>query len=395
MEMVILRTNRPVSGDRLAVPVSALSHEPDQLSIVVVDLSTKDLLRVRRDPQVIDAAPPMPMVLIEPVAGTGEAESSATTGQPPEVSWGVQAVGAAASNFTGEGVVVAVLDTGIDPNYAKHPAFSGVEIVAKNFTQESDGDEKGHGTHCAGTIFGRTTDECRIGVAPGVGKALIGKILGTGGGSTDAVLKGILWAYQEGAQVISMSLGIDFPGFREQLATIYPQKLATSMALAGYRANVRLFDRLSQVTSGRDGFVQGAVVVAAAGNESARKVNPIYRVTTAPPAAAELFLSVAALEKTADPAKPYAVASFSNTGARVAVPGVDSRSAKVGGGLVSMSGTSMATPHVAGAAALWAQKLMKQGGFQATRVIDRLERSTKELPYLDPDDVGLGLVQAP
>jgi subtilisin family serine protease len=137
--------------------------------------------------------------------------------------------------------------------------------------------------------------------------------------------------------------------------------------------------------------------VAAVGNESQRDVDPRYRITVAPPAAAELFLSVAAVDRKPDSQQaPYAVTSFSNTGARLAAPGVDIMSAKLGGGLAIMSGTSMAAPHVAGIAALWAEKLMKQGiPFRATRVIDEIERSTDRLPYLDPDDVGLGLVQAP
>src|SRR5262249_15571769 len=159
---------------------------------------------------------------------------------------------------------------------------------------DPDEDTDGHGTHCAGTIFGRTTDGCRIGVAPGIRKALIGKVIGAGGSSTDAIFKAILWAYQSGAQVISMSLGMDFPRYQEKLSVIFRQRLATSMALAGYGANIRLFDRLSQVTSARTGFIQGAIVVAAAGNESQRDLNPQYRITVAPPAAADLFLSVAA-----------------------------------------------------------------------------------------------------
>lgn len=389
MELVIFRSTKPVAKD--TVPVSTLSHGSGELSVTVEDLVGSALADVRRDPQVIAAAPPIPMQLIRPLG-----PPAGVTSLTPPVNWGVQAVGAAASAYTGAEVTVAVLDTGIDPAQ-RTSAFAGLQIEAKNFTDEPGEDLDGHGTHCAGTIFGRTTEGCRIGVAPGVAKALIGKVIGRDGGSTDAIFKAILWAYQNGAQVISMSLGIDFPGYLERLSGFLPKQLATSMALAGYRANVRLFDRLSQVTSGQDGLVQGTVVVAAAGNESQRDVDPRYRVTVAPPAAAELFLSVAALAKLPDGQQAtYRVAPFSNTGARLAAPGVDIVSAKLGGGLAVMSGTSMATPHVAGVAALWAERLMKQGiPFRATGVIDEIVRSSARLTYLDPDDVGLGLVQAP
>ena len=105
---------------------------------------------------------------------------------------------------------MAVLDTGID---AAHAAFAGVSIVERDFTGEGNGDQHGHGTHCAGTIFGRDVQNTRIGVAPGVTKAFIGKVLGTNGGASDEIVNAIQWAVDQGAHVISMSLGMDFPGF--------------------------------------------------------------------------------------------------------------------------------------------------------------------------------------
>jgi hypothetical protein len=388
MELIILRSNKSPHRDN--VPVSTLSHEPGELSVSVEDVHRKDQLTLQRDPGVIGIAPPMPVQLIHSL-------DASATDIVPSVSWGVETVGATRCVFTGAGVTVAVLDTGIDPAWKTLPAFAGIDIKMRNFTTGPDEDRDGHGTHCAATVFGRPTAGCRIGVAPGVERVLIGKVIGEREGSTDSIFKAILWAYETGAQVISMSLGMDFPGYQEKLSATLPQRLATSMALAGYRANVRLFDRLSQLTSARDGFLQGAVVVAAAGNESQREVDPTYRITVAPPAAAELFMSVAALGQNVDTLpNRYIIAPFSNTGARVAAPGVGILSAKLGGGLTCMSGTSMATPHVAGVAALWGEKLMKQGfPFRASRVIEVLERSTIDLPYLDRDDVGLGLVQAP
>ena len=138
----------------------------------------------------------MPMKLIAPVALNLPAQPAATT-----VTWGVQAVRADTSPFTGNGIVVAVLDTGIDPN---HPAFAGVELVRKNFTDAGDDDDHGHGTHCAGTIFGRDVNNTRIGIARGVTKAMIGKVLGGNGGGSDVVMQAIQWATNSGANVISM-----------------------------------------------------------------------------------------------------------------------------------------------------------------------------------------------
>jgi subtilisin family serine protease len=81
------------------------------------------------------------------------------------MGWGVRAIRADMSPYSGEGVIVAVLDTGID---AAHPAFAGMELVQRDFTGAGNGDVHGHGTHCAGTIFGRDVDGLRV-VAVGAG----------------------------------------------------------------------------------------------------------------------------------------------------------------------------------------------------------------------------------
>lgn len=167
------------------------------------ELSKREVMDLARDSTIAGMAPIMRTKLITPIA-------AAPGGAQPEPTWGIHAVGAAASEFTGAGVIVAVLDTGID---SAHPAFAGVNVVERDFSGDGNGDRQGHGTHCAGTIFGRDVDGTRIGVARGVTEARIGKVLGDdGSGDTDMMLRGINWAVDQGANVISMSLGFDFPG---------------------------------------------------------------------------------------------------------------------------------------------------------------------------------------
>jgi subtilisin family serine protease len=194
---------------------------------------------------------------------------------------------------------------------------------------------------------------------------------------------------------MSMSLGLDFPGlvayWTENGMALQP---ATSRALEGYRDNLRLFGTLADVMGASGPFGRAALVVAATGNESQREAPVPYTIGVAPPAASEGFVAVAALGRTSDGA--LAVASFSNSGATVAAPGVDILSANVGGGFTVMSGTSMAAPHVAGAAALWAESLLAAAGrIDPSLLLARLTGNSRELPGVDPLDAGAGLVRSP
>lgn len=389
---VILRSAGPAvagtPGARASAPSGVTFAPSPAVTIEVDDLAPARAVEVARSRDVVAVAPVVPMKLIAPVPLNVPAD-------PLQAgpTWGVQAVGADTSPFTGRGVIVAVLDTGIDP---QHPAFAGVALERRNFTNAGDDDQHGHGTHCAGTIFGRAVNGTRIGVAPGVERAMIGKVLGGNGGGSDTIVQAIQWAIAGGANVISMSLGIDFPGFVSELtARGVPLELATSMALEGYRANVLLFERLASLIKAQNSFLQAALLVAAAGNESRREVSAEFEIAVSPPAVADGVVSVAALGRGPN---GLTIATFSNVGARVSGPGVGVLSAKPGGGLQSMNGTSMATPHVAGVAALWAEKLRIAGQFNGQLLADRLVGSAT-LDGLqagfDPQDVGAGLVRAP
>ena len=377
------RPRGPVAGPTGGTSTdAALQVEVDEL-----DRRASRAVAARRDVRAV--APVIPMRLILPVPRPEDAEPAAEG-----VAWGITAVKADQSPFDGSDVVVAVLDTGIAN---QHPAFAGVTLVERDFTGEGNGDTHGHGTHCAGTVFGRDVEGTRIGVAPGVKKALIGKVLGNDGGGSDAIVRAINWAVEEGAHVISMSLGIDFPGFVDLLITQQglPIDLATTVALEGYRQNVLLFERLAALVRAREAFGETTVIVAAAGNESRRDENADFEIACSPPAVSEGLISVAALGRSGT---RYSVAPFSNTNVIVSGPGVGIQSARHTGGLVAMSGTSMATPHVAGVAALWMQRLAQDGPVPGSLLASRLIASGTTADVtgtFDVADVGSGMVQSP
>jgi subtilisin family serine protease len=349
----------------------------------VADLSIKDIRDLRRDPTVSAAAPEMPVALVKPVAMPGQA--AATT------AWGISAIRADQSAYDGRGTVVAVLDTGIT---RIHPAFAGVNLVERDFTGEGNGDPNGHGTHCAGTIFGRDVNGTRIGVARGITKALIGKVLGAkGAGSSDALFQAIHWALNGGAQVLSMSLSFDFPSLvSKNVASGWPVDLATSRALEAYRQNLRMLDALMMVVNARVAMDGGSVVVAAAGNES----KPQYKLSVSIPAAAQGVISVGALNWDAN---GLSVADFSNTLPEVSAPGVNVLSAEPNGGLIPQSGTSMAAPHVAGIAAMWWQMLRASTpNVRAPNVVAQLLSTARTggfAPNVNIPDRGAGLITAP
>jgi subtilisin family serine protease len=394
MEYVILRDlNRvrrrdPVYGVTRGLESSVPRIESlSEVRVDVENIDTKDLNDIARDPSAIAAEPSMPTVLIRPFDAAGQdAKGDA---------WGIDAVRATESSYTGRGTLVAVLDTGID---ARHPAFAGVDIMERDFTRDGDGDAHGHGTHCAGTIVGRDVDGERIGVARGVQRILVGKILDDSGtGTTQMALDGLLWAARKGAHVASMSLGLDFTGAVSLLVDQgWPVNIATSSALDSYRGSLRLFDKLMALVKQQTAESHGCIVIAAAGNQSKRDLKPDYKVAATLPAAAEGILSIGAVGRSS---AGYVVAPFSNSRPNLCAPGVEIKSAGTGGGLCTKSGTSMAGPHVAGVAALWWEQVRTLGFPPTAETVVARMISACRLDGLDPEadagDRGNGLITAP
>lgn len=336
----------------------------------------------------------IPTALIAPKDNPANAAATET--------WGIKAVRAEASPFTGAGVKVAVLDTGID---AARRAFAGVALVQQDFTGEGegegegDGDGNGHGTHCAGTIFGRDVNGQRIGVARGAGEAFIGKVLSAeGSGTSEMMFSALKRASEERVQVISMSLGFDFSGLVKLLIeqADFPADLATWIALEGFRTNPAMFNALMNMIRQQAVFDGGTAVIAASGNESRREIHPNYEVGASVPAVAEGCIAVGALQQGAAGLR---IVDFSNTNPDIAAPGVGVLSARAGGGLVALSGTPMACPHVAGLAALW-WEATRTGALPANAgtVSMRLLSSATVAgiaPGVQVADRGQGLAQAP
>ncbi|MGW4103573.1 S8 family peptidase [Streptomyces sp. NPDC004976] len=273
-----------------------------------------------------------------------------------------------AAGYDGKGVRIAVLDTGVDTT---HPDLKGQVTASKNFTPApTAGDEYGHGTHVASIAAGtgaRSKGRYK-GVAPGA-KILNGKVLNDDGSGDDSgILAGMEWAAAQGADVINMSLGgTDAPG-------IDPLEEAVN--------------RLSAE--------KGVLFAIAAGNEGPQSIGS--------PGSAEAALTVGAVDD------KDALADFSSTGPRVGdgglkpdvtAPGVDITAASAKGnaivgevgekpaGYMTISGTSMATPHVAGAAAILKQQHPQ---WKNTELKSALTGSTKGGAY-SPFEQGSGRVQ--
>ncbi len=265
--------------------------------------------------------------------------------------WGIERVGALAAHERGEtgcGVHVAVIDTGIDPTHEDLHANIGEGVAFVETTAESDAawaDDDGHGTHVSGTIAAVDNDFGVVGVSPSATLHAV-KVLDDQGTGTDAdIAAGIMHAARKGYDVANLSVG--------EPETTQTQTEAVKFA-----------------------HEEGLLLVAATGNDGHPQVD--Y------PADLDEVIGVSAI------AKDDSLASFSNTGPEVnlTAPGTLVLSTMPGNQYGVMEGTSMATPHVTGSAALLAAH-----GLSNDEIRELLTASAENIG-LGPDQQGSGLVNA-
>lgn len=259
----------------------------------------------------------------------------------PEIPYGIKQINAPKlweKGETGEGIVVAVLDTGIDLN---HPDLKGNIIDGRNFTGEGRRDDysdgNGHGTHVAGTIAGVMNGSGVIGVAPDA-KLLICKVLDSqGSGSYQGIIKGIEYASKwrgangEKVRVMNMSLG-------------------------GAYDDPKLYKAILEAVS------KGILIIVASGNEGD---NDESTLEYGYPALYNECITISACDENKN------LAPFSNNSLEVdcIASGVDVMSTYPNGQYARLSGTSMATPHITGAIAL----IIKYGEKQFQRTLTESE----------------------
>ena len=251
----------------------------------------------------------------------------------PSLDRSVRQIGATqawAEGYDGSGTTVAVLDSGYDPD---HPDLKGRVTTAVNFTDRPNVvDEDGHGTHVASTVggSGAASGGSRTGVAPGA-ELIVGRVLGPAGGQESWIVAGMEWAVDQGADVVNMSLGS-----RDPADCTDPVAEATKRLTAATQATT--------------------LFVIAAGNTGVRE-----GVTS--PGCAPGALTVAAVDRenrTAPFSARGPVVGTHTVKPDLSAPGVGIMAAALGSRgdnhYVAYSGTSMAAPHIAGAAAILAQR---------------------------------------
>jgi subtilisin len=297
--------------DATATRVRVYPH----LGLAMGFVDRSGLASLERDPTVELVVKAPELSLIRPI-NAQRAKLAATT------TWGIRRLKADqlwAAGYTGKGVVVGHLDTGVD---GSHPALKGAIAAFAEFDMKGDQvpnakpwDSDTHGTHTAGTIVGRQVSKGRFGVAPDA-QIASGMVI-EGGQVIDRILAGFEWIVGKGARVLSMSLGLR--GY-----TTAFQVVIDALRSANVLPVIAVGNEYASSSRSPGNYANVLSIGAMADNNTVAD-----------------FSSSQRFDRPADPLVPDLVA-----------PGVDVLSCVPGGKYASMDGSSMATPHVAGLAAL-------------------------------------------
>lgn len=316
------------NGDATPAPVNLYPN----LGVMLGTVEREGLEGLRADPRVANVTAAPALSIIAPVRVAATSSTGALT-------WGIRAMRIPelwSRGLTGDSVLVGHLDTGVDGD---HPAladaieaFAEFDMLGRRVEPDPEPfDTEDHGTHTAATIAGRPVNGRRVGVAPG--SRLASAVVIEGGHVIARVLGGMDWAVANNVRILNMSLG--FRGFFEDF-------LPLTLLL-------RSRNILPVFAVGNEGEGQsrspgnyGEALSVGAHNRSGAVAD---------------FSSSQTFTRPADPIVPDLVA-----------PGVGVVSARPGGGFQLMDGSSMATPHVSGLAAL----LMEA---RPTATVDEIERA--------------------
>lgn len=353
-DLEIARKGREVSADYLkrADAADAPIYFPN-LGITLGYVDKKALNKLKRHPAVASVSAAPRLQHIPPVR-------VAAAQLTRKLTWGLEKLEIPklwAQGLTGKGVLVGHLDTGVD---TRHPALRGQieqftewNLMGQRVPNATPHDSGDHGTHTAATICGRAVDGRSVGVAPGA-KLCSGLVI-EGGNTNARILGGLDWLAGLGLRIISLSLG--YPGYDP------------------------VFLRLVNILLARN-----LLPVFAIGNEgpNTSRSPGNYPRTLATGAINEtghtaIFSGSQHFRRRQDPDKPDVVS-----------PGVNVISAAPGGGYQTMDGTSMATPHVAGVAALLLEAKPTATAVQLHSALIRSSARIKGEPRLRH---GAGLIQ--
>jgi len=301
-----------------------VDHVFDLIPAIAIQIPEAALPGLERNPIVVTIEPDIVVTALpKPNSPPGQDKKPSPEEPAPAptqvLPWGIDRIDAEfahSAGYTGAGVDIAIIDTGIDIDHDDLLVAGGINFVpsgkgppwARTVNPGAYDDDNGHGTHCAGIVAARDNNIGVVGVAPDADLYAVKALDSSGSGYLSDIIAGIEWAVNNGMSIANMSLGADI-----DVQAFHDACDAANMA--------------------------GLVLVAAAGNDGAAVDYP---------AAYSSVIAVAATDSSDD------IAYFSSFGPEVAIaaPGVGVYSTYKGGGYDTMSGTSMACPHVVGTLAL-------------------------------------------